>query len=121
VKALRRANICDLEHANRFLEDEFLSPFNERFTVPAGQTGDFHRPLNSATELARILSIQEDRVVQNDWTVRWRNRFLQLSREMAAFVQPGKQVTVCELLDGSLRLFHGETELPWSRAVPLQV
>lgn len=115
VKALRRANVCDLEHANRFLENEFLSPFNERFTVPAGQSGDFHRPLNKAIDLARILSVQENRVVQNDWTVRWRNRFLQLSRETAAYVQPGMQVMVCELLDRSLRLFHDETELPWSR------
>jgi len=114
VKALRRANVCGLEHANRFLEDEFLSPFNDRFTVPAGQSGDFRRPLDKATDLARILSVQEERVVQNDWTVRWRNRFLQLPRETAAFVQPGMQVKVCELLDGSLRLFQGEMELPWS-------
>jgi hypothetical protein len=114
VKALRRSNVCDLEHANRFLEDEFLSPFNEQFTVPAEQSGDFHRPLDKARDLARILSVQEERVVQNDWTVRWRNRFLQLSRETVAFVQPGMPVMVCELLDGSLRLFHDETELPWS-------
>jgi len=115
VKALRRADVCDLEHANRFLEDEFLSAFNERFTVPAGKSGDFHRALDKATPLDRILSVQEERVVQNDWTVRWRNRFLQLPRETAASVQPGMQVMVCESLDGSLRLFHGETELPWSK------
>jgi hypothetical protein len=114
VKAMRRANVCDLERANRFLEEEFLSPFNERFMVPAEKSGDFHRPLSKTTDLARILAVQEERVVQNDWTVRWRNRFLQLSRETAALVQPGMKVTVCELLDGSLRLFHGETELPWS-------
>jgi hypothetical protein len=115
VKAMRRAKVCDLEHANRFLESEFLSTFNERFTVPASQPGDFHRPLGKATDLDRILSVQEERVVQNDWTLRWKNRFLQLPRETAAFVQPGMSVKVCELLDGSLRLFHDEVELPWSR------
>lgn len=114
VKAMRRSNICDLEYANRFLEEEFLSPFNERFTVPAVQSGDFHRPLDRATDLALILSVQEERVVQNDWTVRWQNRFLQLPCETAAFVQPGMKVKVCELLDGSVRLFCDETELPWS-------
>ncbi len=115
VKAMRRAKVCDLEHANRFLKEEFLSTFNERFTVPAGQPGDFHRLLDKATDLARILSVQEERVVQNDWTLRWKNRFLQLPRETAVSVQPGMSVKVCELLDGSLRLFHGEVELPWSR------
>ncbi len=114
IKAMRRADIGDLERANRFLEEEFLPPFNERFTVPAAQPGDFHRSLDRGTDLGRILSVQEERIVQNDWTVRWQNRFLQLPRETASHVQPGMQVTVCELLDGSLRILHGETELPWS-------
>ena len=114
VKALRRANICDLAGANQFLEEEFLPSFNDRFTVPAAQPGDFHRLLGKATDLARILAVQEERVVQNDWTVRWKNSFLQLPRATAALVQPGMQVTVCELLDGSLRLFQGDLELPWS-------
>lgn len=114
VKALRRAGISDMQVANRFLEEKFLPPFNERFSVPAIQSGDFHRPLGKKTDLDRILSVQEERVVQNDWTVRWRNRFLQLPRETAASVQPGMEVKVCELLDGSLRLFHDERELPWS-------
>ena len=114
VKALRRADISDTQSANRFLAEEFLPPFNERFSVPAIQPGDFHRPLEKKTDLDRILSVQEERVVQNDWTVRWRNRFLQLPRETATSVQPGTQVMVCQLLDGNLRLFHDERELPWS-------
>jgi len=116
VKALRRGNIGDLEGANRFLQEEFLPLFNQRFSVRASQPGDFHRPLDKVIDLDRILSVQEERVVQNDWTVRWKNRFLQLPRETASSVQPGMQVTVCELLDGRLRLFRGETEFPWSVA-----
>ncbi len=114
VKALRRADISDTQSANRFLAEEFLPPLNQRFSVPAAQSADFHRPLQQAIDMDRILSVQEERVVQNDWTVRWRNRFLQLPRETATSVQPGTQVMVCELLDGRLRIFHGETELPWS-------
>lgn len=40
VKALRRANVCDLTAANRFLEEEFLSSLNERFSIPAAKQGD---------------------------------------------------------------------------------
>jgi len=79
VKALRRANISDLESANRFLEEEFLELFNQQFMVTAAQEGDLHRGLDTSCDLERILSVQEERVVQNDWTVRWRNRFLQLT------------------------------------------
>ncbi len=114
VKALRRADICDLESANRFLEEEFLPPFNQRFSIPPAQPGDLHRAVDEATDLDRILAVQEARVLQNDWTVRWKNRFLQLPCAAAALVQPGMHVTVCEALSGSLRLFHGDTELPWS-------
>lgn len=114
VKALRRTNQCDLESANRYLQEEFLQSLNDRFSIPAPKPGDFHRPVDKATDLDRILAIQESRVVQNDWTVRWKNRFLQLPHETAAIVQPGMQVTVCEPLNGRLRLLHGKLELPWS-------
>jgi transposase len=68
VKALRRAKISDLEAANRFLDDGFLAEFNARFEVVAVGVEDWHRPLAAATDLSRIVSIQEVRVVAKDWT-----------------------------------------------------
>jgi transposase len=114
VKAMRRAKISDLEAANRFLDDTFLAEFNARFAVAAVGVEDWHRPLSAATDLARIVSIQESRVVANDWTLRWRNRILQLPRETAEFIRSGQRVTVCEPLDGVLRVFAGEHEVCWS-------
>jgi transposase len=114
VKALRRAKISDLESANRFLDDTFLAEFNARFEVPASATENWHRPLLAATDLARIVSIQELRVVAKDWTLRWKNRVLQLPRETAEFIRSGQRVTVCEPLDGVLRVFAGEREVSWS-------
>lgn len=114
VKALRRAGISDLESANRFLEEEFLPKLNGRFSKPAAKRGNWHRALGSKVDLGRILSIQEPRVVQNDWTVRWRNQILQLSRQTAAWVAPRQSVTVCEQLDGRLRVFAGDRELDWT-------
>jgi transposase len=114
VKALRRAKISDLEAANRFLDDVFLAEFNARFAVAAAGAEDWHRPLSAATDLSRIVSIQESRVVANDWTLRWRNRVLQLPRETADFIRSGQRVTVCEPLDGVLRVFAGDCEVCWS-------
>ena len=114
VKALRRAKISDLDSANRFLDDAFLAEFNARFAVAAAGAEDWHRPLSAATDLPRIVSIQESRVVAKDWTLRWRNRVLQLPRETAEFIGSGQRVTVCEPLDGVLRVFAGEREVNWS-------
>jgi transposase len=114
VKAMRRAKIADLESANRFLDDVFLTEFNTRFGVSAAGTEDWHRALLASTDLARIVSIQESRVVAKDWTLRWRNRVLQLPCETAEFIRSGQRVTVCEPLDGVLRVFAGEREVRWS-------
>ena len=109
-----RANISDLETANRFLDDGFLAEFNARFEVVAVGSEDWHRPLSAATDLSRIVSIQELRVVAKDWTLRWRNRVMQLPRETAEFIRSGQRVRVCEPLDGVLRVFAGEREVSWS-------
>lgn len=114
VKALRRAKIADIASANAFLEATFLPELNERFAVAAARRGDLHRHLANGVRLDVVLSVQETRVVQNDFTVRWQNGFLQLTKEAAEFVQPGDEVTVCALLDGSLRILTGARELKWT-------
>ncbi len=109
VKALRRAGIAELDAANKFADDVFLPEFNPplwRDGVTAGRR--LHRPLPPGTDLARVVSVQEWRVVANDWTVRWQNCVLQLPCEAAEFMQSGCRVTVCEPLDGKLRVFVGE-------------
>ena len=113
VKELTRRGISDLESANSYLEEMFLPRFNQQFGHRPAQRTNLHRRL-SDERLLRVLSLQEQRVVQPDWTVRWRNGFLQLPRATARHVQPGDLVTVSEQLDGRLRLFAGDRELPWS-------
>ena len=114
VKALRRAQISDLASANTFLESTFLPELNERFGVQATRRGNLHRALEKSCRLELVLSVQETRVVQNDFTVRWQNGFLQLTKASVALVQPGSSVTVCALLDGTLRILSGQQELRWT-------
>lgn len=113
VKALTRAGISDLEGANRYLEETYLPQFNAQFGRPPAQPSDVHRVVQDERML-RVLSLQEPRVVHPDWTVRWKNDFLQLPRATAEHVQPGQQVVVSRQLDGALRIFVGEIELAWS-------
>lgn len=114
VKALRRAGISDLAAANALLEREYLAEFNAQFAKPPQQRGDAHRPVKQRDELERALSVVEPRVVQNDWTIRWKNRFLQLPEATAKHVQPKQSVEVRQQFDGRLRIFTtGGQELPW--------
>lgn len=120
VKALRREKIADIGKANQYLDDVFLPEFNLKFTVKPTHAKDGHRRLSKHVDLACVVSIQEARVVAKDWTIRWKNGVLQLPRETAVFIQSGQRVRVCEQLDGTLRVFVGEREVPWSttRSVP---
>jgi transposase len=114
VKALRRKTISDMQEANRYLEEEFLPAFDVKFSVKPMHSKDGHRRLSKHVDLACVVSMQESRVVAKDWTVRWKSRVLQLPRESAELVRSGQRVRVCEQLDGVLRVFAGEQEVPWS-------
>lgn len=111
VKALRQRGISDLASANEFLEREFLAPFNVKFGKPPAQPTNMHRAVPKEIDLPRVLSVQEERVVQNDWTVRYQNGYLQLGRTSG--VAPGQRVLVCAQLDGRVRLFAGQRELSY--------
>ena len=113
VKALRLAAIANLEDANRFLDAGYLAELNARFQVlPARQT-DVHRRVPRGLDLALVLSFQEKRVVQADWTLAWRRRWFQLTAANQKLALVGRQVTVCEHLDGTIRLRYQGRDLAW--------
>ncbi len=113
VKALRLKKITTLEEANAYLESDFLEELNERFSVAARSKTDLHRPLARGVKLAHVLSYQEERVVQNDWTVSWCNRIFQLDERHRKLSLARKKILVSELLDGTIRLTHRGECLRW--------
>jgi hypothetical protein len=92
VKGMRKQKVCTLEKANAYLEKEYLPLWNERFTVRPASEADAHRPLGKEHDLASILSHVEQRVIGEDYTIRYASRLYQLSREQ---IRPGlKKQTV---------------------------
>jgi hypothetical protein len=105
VKELRLADARTRDQANVVLE-RLLPVHNRRFAKPARERSDAHRALDGSFDLAAILSIQEQRVVSNDYTIRFRNRFYQLLKP----IYPGQrrgQVVLELRLDGSLAIRFG--------------
>jgi transposase len=114
VKALRLQQINTLESANEFLEHEYLDELNHQFHVTARSLANLHRPLPRGLKLDHVLCHQEERVVQNDWTVSWCNRIFPLSVVHQSLSLARKKITVSELLDGTLRLTWGTQTLSWT-------
>jgi hypothetical protein len=77
VKELRLAGAATAEQASAVLE-RLLPAHNRRFAKPPRDTPDAHRPLGRPFDLDAILSVQQERVVANVYTIRFRNRFYQL-------------------------------------------
>ena len=111
VKALRLAKINDLESANRFLEQTYSKECNRRFARPAASPLDVHGGV--PRNLDEILSWEEERVVQKDWTVACEGKWYQLDRQHEALSLAGRKVVVRTRRDGRVQLAYRGQKLKW--------
>jgi len=119
VKEMRLLGIRTIEAANAYLDGTFLALVNTRYTVTARDPANGHQTRPSATTLALVLSWQEPRSVAKDWTLRWRNRRLQIDARHAALGLPGRHVMVVERRDGTLAILYGKRLLTFRDAPAL--
>jgi hypothetical protein len=115
VKALRLAGIHDLESANRFLDGEYLAAFHRRFGRVAASPVDVHRAV--PRNLNEVLSWEEQRVVQGDWTVACGGQRYQLDRQHEALSLVRRPVIVRTLRNGRVQLVYRGKPLKW-RTLP---
>ncbi len=106
---LRLAGITTMAEANAFLREVYLPRHNARFAVPAEGEGSAFVPF--AGTLADTLCIQEDRTVNNDNTVRYKNLSLQIPEDRHRRHYVKAKVRVHEYPDGHLAVFHGPRRL----------
>lgn len=105
-KELALAGITERAAANRYLTEQFLPAYNQRFAVAAAEPGTAFVPW-IGTNLAEILCVQADRVVAKDNTVRYAGLSLQLPQDTHRFHYVKVTVRVHEYPDASLAVFHG--------------
>jgi hypothetical protein len=106
VKEMRLADINTIAEANKFLKEVFIPKFNIQFGVAAKKKNDLHRRLSEKqkSELSRILSVQSERGVNNDYTVRFKNNYYQLRQIQPVTVCKKDKVTIEERLNGELKI-----------------
>src|SRR5712664_432610 len=103
---LRLRGMTTVDEANRFLRESYIAEFNRRFAVAAAQPESAFVPA-SGKDLERIFSIQQERVVNQDNTVRVANRTLQMEKTKWRGTLAKCHVLVCEHLDGTWSVFYG--------------
>ncbi len=111
---LRLAGITTMAAANRYLAEVFWPAHNARFARPAEEAGSAF--VAFAGSLEDILCIQEERVVSNDNTLRYKNRSLQIPADRHRHHYVKARVRVHEYPDGRLAVFHGPRCLARYRA-----
>jgi hypothetical protein len=103
IKEMRVAGISSMEEANRFLEETFIPFWDKRFGKEPREATDAHRSLAKGIDLLRLFAETDERVIGNDFTFRFKNRFYQIEAHDAQAVMPKTRVTIEQRLDGSTR------------------
>ena len=103
---LRARQIKTLEEANRFLREQYVQQFNQRFSKPASQRGTAFVPLRRK-DLDLVFSLQHERIVARDNTVSFANKIWQLERCKLRATLAGCRVTIHEHLDQTISITFG--------------
>jgi len=107
---LRLRNITTVDAANAYLPDWIAREHNRKFTFPARESGTaFVRYFG--TDLDKIWSIQQERIVGNDNTVSFQKLSLQIPQQTFRFSLAKCRVLVCRHLDTTISLHYGPHQL----------
>ncbi|MGH9859423.1 MAG: hypothetical protein ACRD5F_05290 [Candidatus Acidiferrales bacterium] len=115
VKKRRRKQITSHQQANVYLERDYLPEHNRRFARAAARTEDYHRRAPVAAELERIFRLESERVISEDWVVRYENRFFQLQPQSRHYAPARGKVLVCEGRHGRITIEYRGCALRWQQ------
>lgn len=114
VKEIRLRKLSTIEEVNELLcGGGFDDELNRRFAKTPADPLDLHHSLEDGLDLGGVFACEQTRVVQNDWTVRYRNRWLQITGVKRTLPPAKSKVIVQQRLDGSLWLLYREARVPF--------
>lgn len=103
---LRIRGIHTIEEANRFLESEYIAEFNRRFAVGSSEEGTAF-VMCRRRDLDQVFSVQTERIVNRDNTVKFKNMVLQIDKQSFRGTLANCRVIVCERLDDTITISFG--------------
>ena len=103
---IRLRNISTVEGANAYLPEWIATEHNRKFAIAAQEPGTAFVPYRG-TELDKIWSNQQERIVGNDNTVTYGKLSLQVPQQTFRFSLARCRVLVCRHLDTTISLHYG--------------
>src|SRR5437870_1875659 len=103
---LRLRHITTVEAANEFLRQDWIAMHDASFSVKAEQTGTAFLSY-PGNDLDKIFSQHHERTIDNDNTVRFEGRCLQIPQQTFRFSMARCRVLVCEHLDQTMSVHYG--------------
>ncbi len=107
---LRFRGITEMEEANRFLKKEYLPEHNQRFALKLEEK-DSAFVAWVGDGLEDVLTVQEERTVNNDNTVQYKKLNLQIPADKHRYHYVKARVRIHEYPNHSLAVFHGPRKL----------
>ena len=111
IKELRLLDIRSLDEANKYLP-KYIEKHNGMFAVEPIEKGDAHWSIENFN-LDQIFCIHEKRKIQNDYTVLYKKRILQLTDKRNLKYKPRDGVMIKESFEGSITIFIRGYELEY--------
>lgn len=118
VKKLRLAGIANYDQANAYLDQHYLAEHNRRYAHAAAAQADYHRRRPTARQLDEVFWLEEERVVSEDWVVRYQNRLWQLERPSRPRIPAKSRVQVRENQAGELAIHYRDHRLGFREVKP---
>ena len=110
IKEMTLRNISNMHDANLFVQNEYLATHNAKFAVAPVEAEDLHTsPLG--LNLNDIFCIKDSRIIQNDFTVKYKNQLFQLEKEQKTIIRPKEYAQIFDHFDGSIAMFLRDTEI----------
>ena len=121
VKELALRRITTIKSADKLLEQEFCETLNAKFAQAPLEREDYHRPLPKGLGLDNVFCFEEHRVLQNDWCIRYENRYYQVLKDNTPLPKPKDKILVRTHLDGDRELLYRDKPLVFRTLSPKQV
>jgi hypothetical protein len=105
VKEMRLRNISSIAAANKYAA-EFMADYNGRFAVEPKSSHNMHRPLLPNEDLARIFTLQEQRILSKNLTLQYKKVVYQIQTSRPGYAMRKAAVTVFEDSQGEIDILY---------------
>jgi len=108
---IRLRGLTSAKEVNQFLKRSYIGEFNRRFAVPSQEPGESAFVPCIREDLERVFSIQTERTVNRDNTVKFNNLVLQIDRQTWRSSIEGCRVVVYQHSDDTITIGFGPHQL----------